>query len=367
MYNRQVAITLVVGSPANAGRWGNWNMIRAFLFVSALLVCIATGSATLFSQSACNNKSLFTEPRCAGDTVNADEKALFDLVTRYRAANGLPQARLSEQLSILANRRMLDLKLNQKVLTHSWSNCPYDIRDEKTWPCVMDAPKRLNTSYVGTGYETLYRTTAKVVQPTAALETWRKSTLHNSIFLNLPPFKDYPWEEIGVAIDGQFAALWFGTRSGAGSMGNEGDGLGVGFDKAVSGLGKLLPLGSSSSSIAGGKWQGTTADRSLKMEIFGVPKEISEVNIRLAIKLDSNGKLSPANRKIMLTLLGNIFPLWSEREAWLDRTQSVIAADRQASRTQIIEKNVVEVTGTVGNTLNVSIRPAGKIVPVEVF
>jgi len=342
-------------------------MIRAFGIVSALAVCIAMGNLTARSQDACNNKSLFTEPRCAGDTVTADERALFDLVSRYRAANGLPQARLSEQLSILANRRMLDLKLNQKVLTHSWSNCPYDIRDEKTWPCVMDAPKRLNTSYVGSGYETLYRTTANAVQPASALETWRKSTLHNSIILNLPPFKDYPWDEIGVAIDGQFAALWFGTKSGARSMGNEGDGLGVGFEKAVSNLGKLLPLGSVSSSIAGGKWQGSTADRSLKIEIFGVPKEIAEVNVRLAIKLDTNGKLSPANRKIMLTLLGNIFPLWSEREVWLDRTLSAIAADRRASRTQIIEKNTIEVTGTAGNTLNVSIRPAGKIVPVEVF
>lgn len=325
------------------------------------------GNLTARSQNACNNKSLFTEPRCAGDTVTADERALFDLVSRYRAANGLPQARLSEQLSILANRRMLDLKLNQKVLTHSWSNCPYDIRDEKTWPCVMDAPKRLNTSYVGSGYETLYRTTANAVQPASALETWRKSTLHNSIILNLPPFKDYPWDEIGVAIDGQFAALWFGTKSGARSMGNEGDGLGVGFEKAVSNLGKLVPLGSVSSSIAGGKWQGSTADRSLKIEIFGVPKEIAEVNVRLAIKLDTNGKLSPANRKIMLTLLGNIFPLWSEREVWLDRTLSAIAADRRASRTQIIEKNTIEATGTAGNTLNLSIRPAGKIVPVEVF
>jgi hypothetical protein len=150
-------------------------MTRAFVIVSALAVCIAMGNLTARSQNACNNKSLFTEPRCAGDTVTADERALFDLVSRYRAANGLPQARLSEQLSILANRRMLDLKLNQKVLTHSWSNCPYDIRDEKTWPCVMDAPKRLNTSYVGSGYETLYRTPQTPFNPHRPLRPGEKA------------------------------------------------------------------------------------------------------------------------------------------------------------------------------------------------
>lgn len=343
------------------------NMHRILLFISAITLCLALNVTTVPAQGPCNSKSLFTELRCAGDAVSADEKALFDLVSRYRAANGLPPAKLSEQLSVLANRRMLDLKLNLKVLTHSWSNCPYDIRDEKTWPCVMDAPRRLNTTYSGTGYETLFRTTANSVQPSAALETWRKSTLHNSIILNLPPFKEYPWDEIGVAIDGQFASLWFGTKAGGGSMGNESQGLGIGFDKAVSGLSKLLPIGSISSSVAGGKWQGTTADRSLKMEIFGVPKEISEMNVRLSIKLGLDGKLSPANRKIMLTLLSNIFPQWSEREAWLDRTLSTIAADRAASRTQIIEKNLVEVSGAAGNSINVSIRPTGKIAAIEVF
>lgn len=365
MYNRLV--TLIFKCSAESGISGIGNMLRALRFISAIVVCVVVFEAAAFSQASCNGKSLFTEARCAGDAVNSDEKALFELVSRYRAANGLPQARLSDQLSILANRRMLDLKLNLKVLTHSWSNCPYDIRDERTWPCVMDAPKRLNTTYVGSGYETLYRTTANAVQPAAALETWRKSTLHNSIILNLPPFKDYPWDEIGVAIEGQFAALWFGTKAGARSMGNEEEGLGVGFDRAVSGLAKVLPVGSNSSSIAGGKWQGTTADRSLKMEIFGVPNEISEVNIRLSIKLGPDGKLSPANRKIILTLLGNIFPTWSERDAWLDRTLSAISADRKASRTQIVEKNVLEVTGTAGDTVNVSIRPARKVVAVEVF
>ncbi|HQY68126.1 MAG TPA: hypothetical protein PLD38_12660 [Pyrinomonadaceae bacterium] len=330
-------------------------------------IMILIASQFALSQPACSGKAMFTEPVCIGNTLSKDENALFDLVNKYRVANGQPAVKLSSRLSVVANRRMLDVKQNMRVLTHSWSNCPYDKRDNKTWPCVTAAPQRLNSGYIGEGYQTLYRTTTGAALPGAALETWRKSSLHNSIILNLSPFKDYPWDELGVAIDGQFAALWFGTMTGGGIMASEGEGLGVDLDKTISGISKLLPVGSVSSSLAGGKWQGTTADKSLKVEIFGVPKEVSEINVRLSIKLAANGKLSPANRKIMLMLLGNVFPRWTEREIWLDRTLAVIAADRKATRTQIIEKNAIEVQGSAGNSLNFAIRPLSKPAAIEIF
>ena len=41
----------------------------------------------------------------------------------------------------------------------------------------------------------------------------RRATLHNSIILNLGLFSKVQWDEVGVAIDGEYAALWFGRPS----------------------------------------------------------------------------------------------------------------------------------------------------------
>lgn len=43
-----------------------------------------------------------------------------------------------------------------------------------------------------------------------ALDAWKKSDLHNSIILNLGMFEKMQWDEVGIAIDGEYASLWFG-------------------------------------------------------------------------------------------------------------------------------------------------------------
>ena len=146
-------------------------------------------STQIGAQENCSGRQILQAENCFGDDVNSDEKTLFDLINKYRLANGRGEVRLSAPLSMVANRRMLDLKQNLKVLTHSWSNCNYDIKDEKTWNCVTDSPKRLNSGYNGQGYETLYRTAMGRALPVPALDAWKKSTLHNSIILNLNTFK----------------------------------------------------------------------------------------------------------------------------------------------------------------------------------
>ncbi len=162
-----------------------------------------------FGQEECTGAKIFSSANCVGDAVSPDEKALFEAVNKYRSDNGLQPITLSVGLSILGNRRVLDLKQNMRTLTHSWSNCPYEVNDEKTWPCLLDSPTRLNTGYKGQAYETLYRSSRKV-DPAAAIEAWKKSSLHTSIILNKGMFAEMQWDGMGVAIDGQFAALWFG-------------------------------------------------------------------------------------------------------------------------------------------------------------
>lgn len=182
------------------------------LFGVALL-CMVAASFVSAQMTGCKGDQIFTSAKCSGDENSAEERALFEMVRSYRAANNLPELRLSSSLSMVANRRMLDLKQNVKSLTHSWSNCPYDVNDRKSWDCVNESPARLKCGYAGKGYETLFHTIGENVKPAKAMNAWKQSTLHNSIILNLGMFSKVEWDEVGVAIDGQYAALWFGRPS----------------------------------------------------------------------------------------------------------------------------------------------------------
>lgn len=319
------------------------------------------------AQANCTGKQALTAANCAGDANSSEEKSLFQLVNKYRAANSRPELRLSTSLSMLANRRVLDLKLNIKTLTHSWSNCFYDIKDEKTWPCVIDAPKRLNSGYQGQGYETLYRASAGNPSPMLALDAWKKSSLHNSIILNMGIFQDMAWNEVGVAIDGQFAALWFGyPGTGLKALGVSTNGLGVSYDQAVAGLSKMLSIDQKSSTIDNSKWQGFSADKKIKLEIFGTRKDISEASIAVSMKIEA-GKLSPQAQTALSTLLKNLFPQWPDRDAWITSSVAAIAADRTVSKTKLVEKNTVEISSNGTNSLRLLVAPESKPKYTEVF
>ena len=319
-------------------------------------------SSTTRAQGNCTKNQIFTAKSCAGDTNSAEEQALVQLVNKYRAANHQPELRLSVSLSMVANRRMLDLKQNMKSLTHSWSNCPYDVKVEKTWPCVAGAPQKLNSGYKGQGYETLYRIATGNATPSLALEAWRKSTLHNSIILNLGMFKDTAWDEVGVAIDGQYAALWFGfPGGGAAAAGDNGTGLGVSFDQTVTGLSKILKINQSSSTVEDSKWQGYSADKTIKLEIYGTRKEINETNLSITAKLEPNGKLSQRNHLAIATLLKNLFPEWAERDAWLEGAVNAISLDRSVSKTKLVRKTAIEIRTKGSNVLMLTVKPESQM------
>lgn len=321
------------------------NVARLSLLFPLILLSASPGG----SQVPCFGGQIFQAISCAGDAVGEDEKMLFDLVNKYRLANGRKEVKLSTALSMVGNRRMLDLKQNMKSLTHSWSTCRYDINEEKTWGCVSDSPQRLRSGYDGQGYETLFRTAMGRALPGSALDAWKKSTLHNSIILNLNNFKDLEWDELGVAIDGQFAALWFGSKGGVTNRAPESViGLGVSYDQAVKGLTKLLTIDQASSTIESNRWQGFSPDRKIKLEVFGTKKELTQANLGISIKLEPNQTLGAKSKLAVLTLLKNIFPEWPARDAWFDSSLAAILADRSASRTKIVRKIAVglQIDGT---------------------
>ncbi len=282
----------------------------SFGFFVVVFWIVTTGSYAIYAQVLCTGNQVFTAKSCPDDANSSDEQALFQLVTKYRTANGRPEIRLSQTLSMVANRHLIDLMQNIKSFTHSWSNCPYDINNEKTWPCVIDAPQRLNSGYKGQGYETLYHTTTGNAAPEIALEAWKKSPLHNSIILNLDIFKGIVWDEVGIAVYGPYAALWFGSPGGKSqAIANaKGIGLGVSYDQAVAGLSKMLSIDQTSSTVENNKWLGYSTDKKTRLEIFGTRKDIAEASVGISMKLGANGKLSPENHAILSTLLTNLFP-----------------------------------------------------------
>lgn len=322
----------------------------------------------IFAQPNCTGTQILQANNCIGDEVSSEEKILLNLVNRYRVANGRSELRSSKPLSMVANRRMLDLKQNLKSLTHSWSNCKYDINDQKTWGCVTDSPQRLNSGYDGRGFETLYRTAMGRALSIPALDAWKKSTLHNSIILNLGIFKDLEWDELGVAIDGQFAALWFGTKGGAPKGSDEKViGLGVSYDQAVKGLSRLLAIDQFSSTIENNRWQGFSPDRKIKLEIYGTKKELSEANLGISIKLESDKTLAPKNKLAVVTLLKNIFPEWSDLDAWFENSLAVILADKAGSRTKIVRKIAIEMLTDSQGSVKLIIKHQEKPKYIEIY
>ena len=336
------------------------------VLVGASAALLLTNSAV--GQAICTAAQALSAKVCAGDTTSSEERALFEIVNKYRTANGRSALRLSAPLSVLANRRALDMRLNMKMLTHSWSNCAYDVKNEKTFDCVTEAPRRFNTGYNGQGYETLYRTATGTADPKLALQAWQKSPPHNAIIVNSGIFSDLAWDEFGVAVDGQFAVLWFGHPGGGGAvMGGSSPGIGATYDQAVAGLSKILAVKQvSSTGVENNKWQGYSADKKIKLEIYGAKRDINEANIAITMKLES-GRLSPQANAALSTLLKNLFPEWADRDAWIAGAVASIAANSTASKTKVVRNVNVEVSSGGPGTLRLAVTPSSKPRYIEVF
>lgn len=150
------------------------------------------------------------------DNLQPEEVKLFNLVNEYRAENGLPPIRASKALTLVANRRVLDLAENIGRVTHDWSDASYSGNPDVMW----NAPQRLDTGYPGRGYENVtgylgFDTPNMTAEK--ALDNWKNSNAgHREVILNQPgPNGDWsqrPWNALGVGIYKGYAVLWFGEE-----------------------------------------------------------------------------------------------------------------------------------------------------------
>ncbi|MBS1793993.1 MAG: CAP domain-containing protein [Acidobacteria bacterium] len=330
--------------------------MKFLLGTMLLLLCFRVASA----QANCGGNAALTEKKCPGDELTATEKELFKMINDYRAANNLPPVALSESLSLVANRHLLDLANNVRTFTHGWSNCPYDLKDEKTWGCVFDAPKRLKAGYDGNGYENLYRNLNGAATPALALDAWKKSQFHNNLILNLDVWKDTKFDAFGLAISGNYAAMWFGSDGGADRVGKQTKGLGVSFDKAVEGLTSVLRIKKDSALIESDRWVGRSVDKSVALEIIGRQDDIDQTTMAFSVRLEKNFQLNAQNRAVLSTFLANLTDGWNDREKWLDAALEFISKNPKGFRTLNIQNKTIEMRIGAQNKLTVLVKPTEK-------
>ncbi|MCD9188083.1 MAG: hypothetical protein LUM44_16800 [Pyrinomonadaceae bacterium] len=335
-------------------------MRSSFAMIGLMFILLFAFSG--FAQNQCSGEQLFTQKNCAGDEVSTEENQLVTLINQYRKENNLSEIPISKPLSILANRHLLDLQINVKFLTHGWSNCPYDIKNKETWNCVMDAPKRLNVDFNGNGFENLYRNLNANATPSLALEGWKKSPLHNSLLLNLGTWSSQNWEAIGVSIRGQFAAIWVGT-----SNSNKGiaefkspKGMGLSFQDVVKNLSNVVSIQKTASVVENDKWVGTSKDKSVILELYGEIKDISEANLSLKIKLDTQNQLTARNKNLVLVYLNNIFSSTEEAEKWFDANFAKILQNKNLTQNFIKNNKVMELRIDRNNYLILNAKPFRK-------
>ncbi len=146
--------------------------------------------------------------------AKADEIA--KLINAYRTEKKLPPLAYSNKLTEVAELHALDLMAHPPkgdCNMHSWSNqekwqgCCYT-SDHKKASCMWNKPKEIN-GYSGQGFE-IAHWSSDAIDPTKAVEGWKKSPGHNMVMVNVGIWKDQNWEAMGVGVSDNYAVVWFG-------------------------------------------------------------------------------------------------------------------------------------------------------------
>ncbi len=173
---------------------------------------------TLFSFTDNSNSEGESEYLCINDT----EAKMAALVNEYRRSKNLPPIPVSISLTKVARLHVNDLAENftpgERCNLHSWSkdprwsSCCYT-PDHRRAACMWDKPREL-TNYKGDGYEIAFSSTyhysSDVEFIKDALNGWKSSKGHNDILINGGKWKTASWKAMGVAIQGDYAVIWFG-------------------------------------------------------------------------------------------------------------------------------------------------------------
>jgi len=177
---------------------------------------------TLFTVllTAVNTNSSQAQSEIPGNfCISQAEVNLYNQINDYRKALNLPKIPLSKSLSYVAQQHITDLLKNKPDTNdcsfHSWSDkgkwtaCCYK-GGAKNKKCMQEKPREL-TDYPGKGYEIVYWEN-KDATADNAFDQWRTITASRSIITNFKDWEDFSWKAMGVAIEKNFAVVWFGEE-----------------------------------------------------------------------------------------------------------------------------------------------------------
>ncbi len=181
-----------------------------FLFITLLSALLITVNTSL-SQAQTKIPDNFC--------ISQAEVNLYNQINDYRKALNLPKVPLSKSLSYVAQQHITDLLKNKPDTNacsfHSWSDkgkwaaCCYKggVKNKK---CMQEKPREL-TDYPGNGYEIVYWEN-KDATADNAFDQWRTVTASRSLITNFKEWEDFSWKAMGVAIEKNFAIVWFGEE-----------------------------------------------------------------------------------------------------------------------------------------------------------
>ena len=161
----------------------------------------------------------FAQPDNDSLCLSRAEFKLAELINAHRAGLKLPPIALSGNLMKVARAHIHDLAenspQNNRCNLHSWSKkgswkgCCYT-GDNRSAECMWNKPREIS-NYKGNGYEIAYYQSVDM-SPESALEGWKSSKGHRQVIENMGVWKKVKWNAMGLAIEGEFAVVWFGKE-----------------------------------------------------------------------------------------------------------------------------------------------------------
>jgi hypothetical protein len=158
-------------------------------------------------------------PNAAATKLTPEELKLYNMISAYRAQNGLKPIPLSVSLTEVAHLHARDLEENYTegggCNLHSWSgkgkwtSCCYT-PDHAQKNCMWNKPAEL-TAYKGKGFE-IAAQQSEPIDASVALPLWKASQFHNDVLLNKGIYKAN-WNAMGVGIYKRYAVVWFGHET----------------------------------------------------------------------------------------------------------------------------------------------------------
>jgi len=335
-----------------------------FCAVSAFLVLNWFCMLTIKAQSRCMENQIFTENKCKGDDGSNEEKQLLRLVNEYRSQIGLPPVPWSDALSKVANRHLMDLQNNVKGISRSWSNCPYGIKDRTILNCGITSPQRLS-NYTGRGYDNVYRSLNKKATPILAINAWKTNPKQNALIINKTFFESDVFDACGIAIDGEYAVLWFGTHTGmhknaastvASKTNDKNPRLGLNLENAIANLNNIIVLPKIPSPFVNKKWTASSLNKSIMLEIHGSEANISEATIKIRAPLKRN-RISLETQNVISIFLSNLIPNWKQRNHWSEDSLQNLLKNPKNKQRFTVDNKLIEMFSPKPNFISLTVKP----------